>query len=117
MSGLNITQSAISDRWTALAVDGEIDMATVDVLNEAIQAVLASDSQNLVVDLTATAFMDSTGLKALVMADRSFEESGRSFALAVKAGPIGRLIELSGVEAKLKIVSALEELEDPSLAG
>lgn len=111
MAGLSIKQTTVSDGWASLAVGGEIDMATVDELNAAIQDVIASDGLNLVVDLTETSFMDSTGLRALIMADRSFNESGRSFALAVDPGPIARLIELSGVESKMRIVSTVDEIQ------
>ena len=115
MRGLAINRAAVADGWISMSVDGEIDLATVDELNVAIQDVLASDGSNLLVDLTDTSFMDSTGLKSLVMAERMFTEAGRSFALAVKPGPIWRLIELSGVDSMLTIVSGAEELE--SVAG
>ncbi len=114
MRGLTINRSAVADGWISMSVDGEIDLATVDELNVAIQDVLASDNSNLLVDLTDTSFMDSTGLKSLVMAERNFTEAGRSFALAVKPGPIWRLIELSGVDSMLTIVSGVDELESVS---
>lgn len=111
MRGLTINRAAVADGWISMSVNGEIDLATVDELNVAIQEVLTSDNSNLLVDLTDTSFMDSTGLKSLVMAERTFTEAGRSFALAVKPGPIWRLIELSGVDSMLTIVSGAEDLE------
>lgn len=110
MTGLTINQMAVLDGWISLSVGGEIDLATVDELNGAIQGVFTKVGSNLLVDLTDTGFMDSTGLKTLVMADRTFSEAGRSFALAVKPGPIWRLIELSGVDSMLTIVSGVDEL-------
>ncbi|HUG32967.1 MAG TPA: STAS domain-containing protein, partial [Acidimicrobiia bacterium] len=65
---------------------------------------------HLVVDLTDSSFMDSTGLKALVMANRKFDESGRSFAIAVSRGPVSRLIDLSGVQSSIRVVESTDDL-------
>jgi anti-anti-sigma factor len=54
--------------------------------------------------------MDSTGLKALVMANRKFDESGRSFAIAVSRGPVSRLIDLSGVQSSIRVVESTDDL-------
>lgn len=94
----------------SLAIEGEIDLATVDELKAAIDGALEADGSNLIVDLTKTGFMDSTGLKTLVVANRQFSDLGREFALAVAAGPISRLIDLSGIASTMKIVSDPEEL-------
>ncbi len=110
MSGLEIAEQQLDGDWTSLKVEGEVDLATVDDLSAAIARVQASDGSNLIVDLTTTEFMDSTGLKTLVIANREFTESGRLFALAIKPGPIARLIELSGVESTIKIVGDIGDL-------
>lgn len=110
MTGLIIDKSDYGSNWISLAVSGEIDLATVDQLEKDLKSCLESGSGNLVVDLTGADFMDSSGLRCLVVADRSFRDSGRQFALVVATGPISRLIELSGVEATMDIVSSHEEL-------
>ena len=91
-------------------VKGEIDLATVGDLESAIDEVLANGEQGLVVDLNASSFMDSTGLKALVMADRRFSEAGRGFAVAISSGPISRLIDLSGVRGSLRVVESSADI-------
>jgi anti-anti-sigma factor len=92
-------------------VAGEIDLATVPELESAINAAFSSDSLPLVIDLTESSFMDSTGLRALVMANRRFDEEGRSFAIAVSGGPVSRLIGLSGVKSTIRIVDTTDDLE------
>lgn len=88
-----------------------MDLATVDELRQAIDSVFDDQSEGLVVDLTGSSFMDSTGLKALVMSNRKFSESGRSFALAVARGPIARLLELSGVDGTIEVVESVDDLD------
>lgn len=111
MRGLTIRNSELSTGWQCLAVEGEVDLATVEELETAIDKIFSSDAHSLVVDLRESSFMDSTGLKALVMAHRRFEEDGRSFAVAVSGGPVSRLIDLSGVESSVRIVESTDVLE------
>jgi anti-sigma B factor antagonist len=111
MTGLSIENTELPSGWQCLAVAGEIDLATVAELESAIDSVFLSDSHPLVIDLTQSSFMDSTGLKALVMANRKFDQEGRSFAIAVSGGPVSRLIGLSGVESSIRIVDHTDDLE------
>lgn len=114
MKGLAIRSSELPSGWQCLVVEGEVDLATVGELESAIDEVFSKNSHPLVVDLRESSFMDSTGLKALVMANRRFDESGRSFAVAVSAGPVARLIDLSGVESSVRIVESTDDLETES---
>ena len=111
MKGLTIDTQELSNGWLAVVVEGEVDLATVEDLQGAIDDAYAQADACLVVDLTKSSFMDSTGLKALVMANRRFDEAGRSFAIAVSAGPISRLIDLSGVATTIRTVSSVDELK------
>lgn len=111
MTGLTIQNFELPSGWQCIAVAGEIDLASVSELESAIDEAFASDSQPLVIDLTESSFMDSTGLRALVMANRKFDEGGRLFAIAVSGGPVSRLIGLSGVESSIRIVDNTDDLE------
>lgn len=110
MTGLIIDKTDLGNEWTSLSISGEIDLATVDQLEKDLKECRESESGNLVVDLTGADFMDSSGLRCLVMANRSYLDAGRRFALVVDNGPISRLIELSGVEATIEVVASIEEL-------
>lgn len=111
MRGLTIDSRQLSNGWLAIAVQGEVDLATVDDLRVAIDQAVEGGSSSVAVDLTDATFMDSTGLKALVMAHRQFDQDGRSFAIVVSGGPVSRLIDLSGVNTTIRTVSTLDELE------
>lgn len=110
MPELVIETSELDNGWTSMAVQGEVDLATADDLAAAIDEVFSEGSTNLVVDLNDTAFMDSTGVKTLVMAHRRFEEAGRGFALAAEGGPVSRLIDLSGIESSVRVVARAEDV-------
>lgn len=109
---MTIRNLHLANGWISLEVEGEVDLATVEELEKAMEGVYGGGTESLVVDLTGTSFMDSTGLRALVMANRRFYEGGRSFAVAVSGGPVSRLIDLSGVNTSIHIVDNTDELED-----
>ena len=111
MRGISIRSQELANGWEAIAVEGEIDLATVEDLQAAIDAAFTGDTDHLIVDLNGATFMDSTGLKALVMANRRFAEAGRSFAIAVSGGPVSRLIDLSGVDSAIRTVATVEDLD------
>lgn len=110
MRGLKIHNRDLSTEWISIEVEGEVDLATVEDLEQAIESVHAGRDEGVVVDLTGSSFMDSTGLKALVMAHRRFSAEGRPFAIAVSGGPVSRLLDLSGVNTTIKTVASVDEL-------
>lgn len=61
-----------SDGVVTVAVRGEIDMGTVEVLSEALtKAIDVASAPGVVVDMSAVRFCDSSGLRALVDAHRA----------------------------------------------
>ncbi|MGY1606345.1 MULTISPECIES: STAS domain-containing protein [unclassified Geodermatophilus] len=62
----------------ALRVRGELDIATVPRLAECVEAELAAGPRSLVIDLTDTTFLDSSGARQLVRSARRAAEAGTS---------------------------------------
>lgn len=86
---------------TIVAVDGEIDISSSDRLEAELEALVSHE--DLVIDLCRCEFIDSTGLRALVLCERRLRESGGRIAVAAKpGGAVARLIELTGV-GRLKV--------------
>lgn len=110
MPELAIETRELSDDWLCMTVEGEIDLATADDLAKALDHVMSNGPQSLVLDLNQSPFMDSTGLKTVVMAMRRFAEDDRELVLAVQGGPISRLIDVSGVESSIRVVSSPEDV-------
>lgn len=105
MEGLEIEHAQIADGWVSLSIKGEIDLSTVEQLEGAMDQVFGDDNANVLVDLTPTSFMDSTGLRSLINSHNRFRESARSFAVMVQDGQISRLLDISGVRHKLQVIS------------
>ena len=77
------------------AVDGEIDMATADHLEQAL--VNALEAGDLVVDLTACTFLDSSGVRALVTTMRTARRLGHRLALVMPSGKARTVLDLTGI--------------------
>jgi anti-anti-sigma factor len=96
---------AVHRQHNALVVAprGEIDLATVDRVKDAVERA-RQPGDALVVDLREVAFIDTTGLRyVLELADRS---SSGEFDLRLVRGPrpVQRVFEVSGVETRLPFV-------------
>jgi len=76
---------------------GELDVATVAVLDRAFQAVYGDDDvAMIVVDLTELSFMDSTGIGLLVRMNDACEDADRLRVINGSASVV-KLLDITGV--------------------
>lgn len=97
-----VTRDVVGRR-TVLAVGGEIDLGSVAVLAEAIDAALAGGAAELWIDLTPTLFMDSSGLHLLLTTRTRVRDLDRRLAIICPPGPVQRLFEISGARDHLPV--------------
>jgi anti-anti-sigma factor len=71
----DVERTTVAGR-SALTVRGELDIATAPVLAAAVDAQLAGPAHALVLDLTPTRFIDSTGARGLVRAAKQAAAAG-----------------------------------------
>jgi anti-anti-sigma factor len=86
-----------------VAPRGEIDLATVDQVREAVERE-RRQGEDMVLDLREVGFMDTSGLRyVLEIVDRAERDS---FALRIVRGPtpVQRVFEVSGLEPRLPFV-------------
>lgn len=94
-------------RRALLAARGEIDLATVDALRDALERAGESRAPEVWVDLSEVDFMDSTGLSALVVGHRALP--GRLVVICPD-GPPRRAIEVAGLHQVLRVYRAVGEV-------
>jgi anti-sigma B factor antagonist len=78
-------------------VSGEIDMLTTPILQAAVEKQLSQDVRTLVIDLSAVTFLASSGLAALVAAQRTAEASGATLRLVGNSRAVTRPIVATGL--------------------
>lgn len=92
-----------------IAIGGELDLASGPRLEEELSA-LGSDVRLVVVDLRNLEFMDSTGLSIIVRAHQRLSDQECELCLVRGSPQVQRLLDLTGVAERLRLVAAPEEL-------
>ena len=92
-----------SDRTAVVAAAGEVDLTNAEGLRDALLAALDAGALGLVADMTATTFIDSAGITALVRASRRAATGGANVRLAVTAPAMRRVLSLVGVDQLIEV--------------
>ena len=105
---------ASEDGAAVLRITGDLDIAAEDDAVAAVAAVLATEPApaHLVLDLSAVEFMDSSGLRAVVLADQKLRAQGLRFALVRGGEPVHRVFELTRMTDRLTWVDTPGDLVD-----
>jgi anti-sigma B factor antagonist len=91
-----------------LTLEGELDLATADLLERAMNGL--EHEPMVVLDLERLQFVDSTGLRAVLAALERCRKHGQEFAITPGPQQVQRLLGVTGVGRHLRIVAAGEEV-------
>jgi anti-sigma B factor antagonist len=81
---------------------GEFDLNSVAALSDALAEPLADATvDHVLVDMSETTFIDSSGLRALVLAYEAALDAGKRFALVDPQRGVRRLFEIVGLTQML----------------
>jgi anti-sigma B factor antagonist len=94
--GLLRMRGEAAREYRTLSLAGEIDIATVPALEGALRA-MAAHTTRLVVDLSAVTFIDSAGLRTLLLAYRQADALGCDLAVVGACPHVERMLEIAGV--------------------
>lgn len=97
------------DGRTVLEVAGDIDLSTSPKLRARVIEIISVEHHYLVVDLTAVAFVDSTGLGVLVGAQRRMRNVGGLLILVVPPSPVRELFHVTGLDRVLTLVDCIDD--------
>lgn len=88
-------------------VSGELDIATADQLSSQLEELKVPEGGQIAVDLSQVGFMDSTGLRILIAANRKAGEAGHEFTVVTGQSPARRVFELTRMDEHIRVVDAL----------
>jgi anti-sigma B factor antagonist len=80
---------------------GELDIATIGVVEERLRELRAAGFSALVLDMGAVTFIDSTGIHLLLRWSEEASQDGFAFSLAGRSEPVERLLTLTGLRDRL----------------
>ncbi|MFE9626613.1 STAS domain-containing protein [Streptomyces sp. NPDC006527] len=81
-----------------ITVAGDLDRHSRDRLDDSVRTVLAGRPATVLVELSGTRFMDSSGLTSLINAYRAALRTGTRFALVAPTEPVSRILALTGID-------------------
>ena len=101
-----------------ITVEGELDLSVVGDLEAALRPEAWRESDGVVLDLRRLAFIDSSGIRALVFAGEEMEVTGHAWALLLQPGsPIRQLFRMTELEDRLPIYARYEDAIGALAAG
>jgi anti-sigma B factor antagonist len=95
---------------TLIVVSGELDIASAPELEQALDQIRPESTTLVIVDLRGLEFMDSTGLSIIVRAHQRLSEHNCELTLIKGPPQVQRLLDLTGLADRLRLVSEPGEL-------
>ena len=108
------TLARIEDEWhdeiPVARMQGEVDASNVKEMGDRLRSLMSNRSVALVVDLSATTYLDSAGINMLFSLAEELRGRQQRLALVVGAGsPIARMITLTGLDQTIPVTAGLPE--------
>ena len=90
-------------------VAGEVDLSNAAVLGEQLAAAVPNSALGLVIDLTATAYLDSSGVHLVFdLADRLRQRQQQMRIVAPEGAPVRRILRIVEMGATVPVLPDVE---------
>jgi anti-sigma B factor antagonist len=93
-----------------IALGGELDMASAELLQDAVDREDLRGEPMIVLDLQQLQFIDSTGLRAILAALEQCRARQQEFAITPGSQQVQRLLSVTGVAEHLPTIAADGEI-------
>lgn len=88
-----------------IAVVGDLDLASADTLVDTVRHMLADGAAvDVTIDLTGASFLDSSGVRALLLVHRATAEQGGSLRVSGARGIVADVLRITAVDEYLGVV-------------
>jgi anti-sigma B factor antagonist len=108
----DIDDRLIDDETHVVAVTGEIDLFTAPEFKQRVAAPIDAGRTRVVVDLTATTFIDSSSLGVLIGAHRRLRRHDGALVIVCNNDAIAKTFRITGLDSVFTIVGSLEDALD-----
>jgi anti-sigma B factor antagonist len=107
---MNLSLNASSTgTQTVLEVRGEVDVHSAGLLKDRLVQIISSGQHSVVVDLSWLAFIDSTGLGALVSARNHAQQADAVLRLVCTSERMLKLFRITGLDAVFDIYATVPQ--------
>jgi anti-anti-sigma factor len=104
--GKELLEIAVSESGGVrlLRLTGELDMAGVDRFERQLASDQTPGAETFVLDMRGLTFIDSSGLRAVIMADRRVRAGGGRFIVVMGPERVNHVMEMTGVAKHIELV-------------
>lgn len=95
-----------------VTLSGDLDLSTAKRAEQAIEDAERVGPKTVVIDLRGLSFMDSTGLRVLVSADKRARRSNRRTVIVQGPSAVRRVFEITRLDERLDIVDSPDQIEE-----
>lgn len=106
---MELLTKTLSRQTTILSVQGRLDAGTAPSFKSAIQEILSGETSELIIELSQTDFIDSSGLSAIVSALKRVNTKKGALLLAAPKMQAKVTLRLTMLDQILPIFPSLEE--------
>jgi anti-anti-sigma factor len=93
-----------------VTLEGELDLSATSELEPELDRLAADPGVDTVaLDLRGLEFLDSSGLRLVVVTDRRLREAGRRLVLVRGSQPVQRVFEITRMTERLEFVDAPDQ--------
>jgi anti-sigma B factor antagonist len=100
-----------------VAVSGEVDLFTAPEFKQIVTAAIDAGAERVVVDLTATTFIDSSSLGVLIGAHRRLADRGGVLVVVCENEAIVKTFRITGLDGVFTLVPSLADALDGDAVG
>jgi anti-anti-sigma factor len=99
-----------TDAGHVIHVRGELDLASAPLLSDALAAAAANGTLPVILDLSKVTFIDSSALRALVLAGRDLSERGRTLQIGPRSEMVSRVLAMTSLDQHTDAFQVLPDI-------
>jgi anti-anti-sigma factor len=103
--------------YTLVALAGEVDATNAEELHGVLESVAREHPRLLLVDLSGLNFMDSTGLRMLLRANRTLDRQGGVLGLVAPQAAVSRVLQLTKADQLVPVYDSVADAAADRLAA
>jgi anti-sigma B factor antagonist len=93
------------DGVAEVSVRGEVDIHTCGELEQTLTRLADNGARTITLDFADVAFIDSSGLRALVIGHKALQDQGGSLVVTNPSASTARLLEVTGLDGLFDVES------------
>ena len=92
-----------------LRLTGELDLASSKIFERALEGAEITVAPLVVLDLDGLTFVDSSGLRIILLAHEGSRERGQEFAITPGSPQVQRLLSITSVSEHLHVIASPDD--------